>query len=80
MDNQDSFFELRLPTRTDYLEMIRDFVGKVAGKAGVSSEQADELELVVDEACANVMLHAHRSDPEQAYPRRRAVAMAQVDD
>lgn len=62
MNEQDLNFELRIPTRTEYLELIRDFVSKVAGKAGMGRELADELELAVDEACANVMLHAHHLD------------------
>lgn len=63
MNHIVSRFELRIPSRTDCLELIRDFVTKIAGKAGAEAQSVDEIELAVDEACANVMLHAHGRDP-----------------
>jgi serine/threonine-protein kinase RsbW len=55
-------FELKIPSRTDCLQLIRNFVATVADKAGLEPELVDQVELAVDEACSNVMLHAHGRD------------------
>jgi len=52
-------FKIRFPSSTDNLEMIRDFVRKLALKAGFDDEGADHIALAVDEACTNVIKHAH---------------------
>jgi serine/threonine-protein kinase RsbW len=65
VEDRESNFEIRVPTRTDCLEIVRDFVSKVAGKAGITREVVDDIELAVDEACSNVMLHAHRLDSKK---------------
>jgi serine/threonine-protein kinase RsbW len=58
-------FELRLPSRTDCLHLIRSFVATVADRAGLPPDGIDQVELAVDEACANVMLHAHARNPHK---------------
>ena len=65
MEDRESNFEIRVPTRTEFLEIVRDFVSKVAGKAGITRDVVDDIELAVDEACSNVMLHAHRLDSKK---------------
>jgi serine/threonine-protein kinase RsbW len=52
-------YKIRFPSRTDNLEVVRDFVRKLAGKAGFDQENADQIALAVDEACTNVIKHAH---------------------
>jgi serine/threonine-protein kinase RsbW len=53
-------FRLRVPSRTDNLDLIRVFVGKVAEKVGFKSDEVDKIELACDEACTNVVKHAYK--------------------
>jgi anti-sigma regulatory factor (Ser/Thr protein kinase) len=55
-------FRLDVPSSTENLAMIRDFVGKIAKQAGLSESDVTMLELAVDEACANVIEHAYGAD------------------
>lgn len=40
------------------LELIRDFVIKIAKRTGLNSEKIHQIEMAVDEAATNVMKHA----------------------
>ena len=55
-------FTLQVPSSTENLALIRDFVTTVGTQAGFSAKQVAELELAVDEACANVIEHAYGKD------------------
>jgi serine/threonine-protein kinase RsbW len=55
-------FRLRVPSRTDNLDLIRIFVGKVAEKVGFQSDEVDKIELACDEACTNVVKHAYKRE------------------
>ena len=55
-------FALYVPSSTENLSMIRDFVKNIGSKAGMDDMDTAKLELVVDEACSNVMEHAYKSD------------------
>lgn len=55
-------FRLHVPSSTDNLVMIREFVARVAAQAGLGEADAGQLELAVDEACSNVIEHAYGSD------------------
>ena len=52
-------FSLQVPSNTENLAMIRDFVSGVGTRAGFSAAEVANLELAVDEACANVIEHAY---------------------
>lgn len=52
-------FLLQVPSNTENLAMIRDFVNGVGIRAGMSPSDIAKLELAVDEACANVIEHAY---------------------
>jgi serine/threonine-protein kinase RsbW len=52
-------FLLHVPSSTDNLAMIRDFVARVGEKAGFDEKEVMKLSLAVDEACANVIEHAY---------------------
>ncbi len=54
-------FQLHVPSSTENLAMIRDFVGSIGERAGMTPDELMKLELAVDEACANVMEHAYGS-------------------
>lgn len=53
---------LKIPSQTDNLELIRNFVSGVAKKVGFNAEESNKIELAVDEACTNVIKHAYRHD------------------
>lgn len=55
-------FSLHVPSSTQNLAMIRDFVTNVGVQAGLGEDDVAKIELAVDEACANVIEHAHAND------------------
>jgi serine/threonine-protein kinase RsbW len=55
-------FTLHVPSSTQHLSMIRDFVTNVGVQAGLGEDDVAKLELAVDEACTNVIEHAHHGD------------------
>ena len=52
-------FSLQVPSNTENLAMIRDFVNGIGTRAGFAVSDIAKLELAVDEACANVIEHAY---------------------
>jgi len=55
-------FHLNTPSQTENLELIRNFVSKIAEKAGFEEAEINDIELAVDEACTNVVKHAYDKD------------------
>jgi serine/threonine-protein kinase RsbW len=55
-------YRLKIPSITENLQMIREFVLKIAAKAGFNEETREQIALAVDEACTNVIKHAHHHD------------------
>ncbi|MBL8144007.1 MAG: ATP-binding protein, partial [Acidobacteria bacterium] len=55
-------FTLGVPSSTQNLALIREFVTNVGAQAGLGDDDVAKLELAVDEACANVIEHAHHGD------------------
>ena len=55
-------FTLQVPSSTENLALIREFVVNVSGQAGLAESEIPKLELAVDEACANVIEHAYGHD------------------
>jgi serine/threonine-protein kinase RsbW len=53
---------LTVPSATENLARIREFVVNVGSQAGLGEDDVAKLELAVDEACANVIEHAHAHD------------------
>ncbi|HSF19239.1 MAG TPA: ATP-binding protein [Vicinamibacteria bacterium] len=58
-------FLLTVPSSTENLVLIREFVTTVGQQAGLEEADVGRLELAVDEACANVMEHAYGHDDTQ---------------
>ena len=58
----ENTFTLDVPSSTANLALIRDFVTRVAAQAGLGDAEVAQLELAVDEACANVIEHAYGDD------------------
>lgn len=52
-------FSLQVPSSTENLVMIREFVNRVGEQSGLDEGEVAKLELAVDEACANVIEHAY---------------------
>lgn len=55
-------FTLQVPSSTENLALIREFVTSVGRQATLNDEEINKLELAVDEACANVIEHAYGHD------------------
>ena len=58
-------FSMVTPCDSRYLELIRDFVAKIAKITGFDEEHVNKIQLSVDEACTNVVKHAYKGiDPK----------------
>lgn len=55
-------FTLQVPSSTENLALIREFVTNIGRQATLSEDEINNLELAVDEACANVIEHAYGHD------------------
>lgn len=55
-------FKLHVPSSTENLVLIREFVSTIGAQAGLEENDIGKLELAVDEACANVIEHAYGHD------------------
>jgi serine/threonine-protein kinase RsbW len=58
-------YRLRIPSQTDNLELIRNFVSWIARRVGFDNEEISKIELAVDEACSNVIEHAYEQNTNQ---------------
>jgi serine/threonine-protein kinase RsbW len=67
-------YHLRIPSQTENLEIIREFVSRIARKVGFQEEATNNIELAVDEACTNVIEHAYNKDE-----RKLIDIMIQID-
>ena len=68
-------FTLHVPSSTENLALIREFVTNVGVQAGLDESEIGKLELAVDEACANVIEHAYGHDIT-----REVIVRATFDD
>ena len=59
MASVERTFALQVPSSTENLAMIRDFVNGFGTRAGFPASEVAKLEMAVDEACANVIEHAY---------------------
>ena len=62
MKKRSQKYKLKIPSITENLQLIREFIIKVAEKAGFDRERQEQIALAVDEACTNVIKHAHKFD------------------
>lgn len=65
LPNLKKKYHLRIPSHADNLEIIREFVSRVAKKVGFSEDDVNKIELAVDEACTNVIKHAYGKDSKK---------------
>lgn len=61
----DLIFKFLIPSHPRYLAVIRAAVGELGLVCGLPDEESRGIALAVDEALANVIRHAYRSDPGQ---------------
>jgi serine/threonine-protein kinase RsbW len=54
-----SFMTLHVPCRFSYLRIIRQSVMDLCARAGFSEFKAAQMEMAVDEACANIIEHSY---------------------
>ncbi|MBA3440711.1 MAG: ATP-binding protein [Pyrinomonadaceae bacterium] len=62
MDPIERKFTLHVPSSTQNLAIIREFVNSIGVQAGLDEMDISKVELAVDEACANVIEHAYSHD------------------
>jgi len=61
---------LRVPSRTEFLAVVRDVTRRMAELAGFDRGQAEQLALAVDEASTNVIEHAYSGAQDRAFELR----------
>ena len=60
-------YNIKLPARVESVPSLRDFIGKVCHRHGLSGQELEDILLVSDEAATNIVLHAYR-DTDIAEP------------
>lgn len=68
-------YKLKIPSKTDNLELIRSFVSHIARMVGFDADETYKIELAVDEACANVVKHAY----EQQQSKNQIDLVIEID-
>jgi serine/threonine-protein kinase RsbW len=51
--------EFVIPSQTDHLREVREFVSTIARQFGFSDDDINKIVLAVDEACTNIIKHAY---------------------
>ncbi|MCS7044708.1 MAG: ATP-binding protein [Bryobacteraceae bacterium] len=62
MASYERTFCLQVPSSTENLALIREFVAAIGEQAGFSENETARLALAVDEACTNVIEHAYENE------------------
>lgn len=62
MASYERTFCLQVPSSTENLALIREFVAAIGEQAGFSENETARLALAVDEACTNVIEHAYNNE------------------
>lgn len=63
MGQASATFTLVVPSQTRHLARVRNFVARHARQASVKEEYIGALRRAVDEACANIIEHAYKGNP-----------------
>ncbi|MFQ5648432.1 MAG: ATP-binding protein [bacterium] len=58
-------YQLKIPSQSDNLVLIRELVSRVAEQVGFDHDEASKIELAVDEACTNVIKHAYGNNSNE---------------
>lgn len=62
MNQNKTTIVVQTPGEMSYLHRIRDFITGIAVESGIDEQDILNIELAVDEACANVIEHGYESD------------------
>ncbi|MBI5085959.1 MAG: ATP-binding protein [Acidobacteria bacterium] len=73
MPSFERTFSLKVPSSTENLALIRDFVSNIGSQVGFDDNEVARIALAVDEACANVIEHAYGSDTTRVVTVRAVV-------
>jgi serine/threonine-protein kinase RsbW len=58
---------ISVPADTSILAIVGHFVSQMAKLAGMGEEDVFQIELAVDEACTNVIIHGYDRDASQSF-------------
>jgi len=65
-DTVQGMVTVHLPSRYGYLNMIRKSVRALCRRAGLKEEAASQLEMAVDESCANIIEHSYGGEADKS--------------
>ncbi|HTP12046.1 MAG TPA: ATP-binding protein [Bacteroidota bacterium] len=65
MSNFPQKISKTIPSRTDNLLEVREFVSEAARQFGFGDEDVANIVLAVDEACTNIIKHAYQYAPDK---------------
>jgi len=60
--NGRSMLELRFPSNTKYLHMVRELARRIAESTGFEAAEAEKIAMAVNEATTNVIEHAYHGE------------------
>jgi serine/threonine-protein kinase RsbW len=58
--------KISLSSSTKNLSLVREFVGKEAAESGFDDSTINQIILSVDEACTNIIKHAHKYNDKES--------------
>jgi serine/threonine-protein kinase RsbW len=74
-----------IPSTTEHLKEVREFVSRAAAEVGFLEEDVNNIVLAVDEACTNVIRHAYHYAPDkeitiEVLPQRTMLVVRVLDE
>jgi serine/threonine-protein kinase RsbW len=76
MNHTRTTIVVQTPGEMSYLYRIREFITGIAAESGIDEQDILNIELAVDEACANVIEHGY--DPDS--PNKSLTIQMEIDD
>lgn len=58
----DDIVELRVPSKPEYVSIVRTLITDLAEKMAFSASAVEDVQVAISEACANVVCHAYPDD------------------
>ena len=62
----NDFIELRVPSKPEYVAIVRTLVTDLAHRIALSASAIEDVQVAVSEACANVVCHAYAGSKAHA--------------
>ena len=56
------YIEIKVPTKPDYIGVIRLTLSGIANRMGYTFEEIEDIKIAVSEACTNAIQHAYSED------------------